>query len=154
MTTKTPKPAPIPDRQAHPIQKRNSASAKTLPAVPVFQRLRTKEEDEIKSPIQKVKNNTGLPDNLKTGIENLSGFSMDDVKVHYNSDKPSQLNALAYAQGNNIHVAAIAARIDGIGRAQQIEVNLKAAAAHRARRRYSQVSPRFKERADQRIGIA
>lgn len=50
-------------------------------------------------------NNTGLPDNLKTGIENLSGYSMDDVKVHYNSDKPAQLRALAYAQGTDIHVA-------------------------------------------------
>ncbi|MDD3139895.1 MAG: DUF4157 domain-containing protein [Lachnospiraceae bacterium] len=50
-------------------------------------------------------NNTGLPDNLKTGIENLSGYSMDDVKVHYNSDKPSQLQALAYTQGTDIHVA-------------------------------------------------
>lgn len=51
-------------------------------------------------------NNTGLPDNLKAGIENLSGYSMDDVKVHYNSDKPTQLNALAYAQGTDIHVAS------------------------------------------------
>lgn len=50
-------------------------------------------------------NNTGLPDNLKSGIENLSGYSMDDVKVHYNSDKPAQLSALAYAQGPDIHVA-------------------------------------------------
>lgn len=50
-------------------------------------------------------NNTGLPDNLKSGIENLSGYSMDDVKVHFNSDKPAQLNAHAYAQGTDIHVA-------------------------------------------------
>jgi Domain of unknown function (DUF4157) len=50
-------------------------------------------------------NNTGLPDNLKSGIENLSGYSMDDVKVHYNSDQPSQLQAHAYAQGTDIHVA-------------------------------------------------
>lgn len=50
-------------------------------------------------------NNTGLPDNLKLGIENLSGMSMDGVKVHYNSAKPAQLNALAYAQGQDIHVA-------------------------------------------------
>ncbi len=50
-------------------------------------------------------NNTGLPDNLKAGIEGLSGFSMDHVKVHYNSDKPAQLNAHAYAQGSDIHVA-------------------------------------------------
>jgi len=50
-------------------------------------------------------NNTGLPDNLKNGIESLSGMSMDGVKVHYNSSQPAQLNALAYAQGTDIHVA-------------------------------------------------
>jgi hypothetical protein len=57
-------------------------------------------------PIQKKENNTGLPDNLKSGIENLSGYSMDDVKVHYNSDKPAQLQAHAYAQGTDIHLAS------------------------------------------------
>jgi hypothetical protein len=56
-------------------------------------------------PIQKIKNKTGLTDNLKEGIENLSGYSMDDVKVHYNSDKPAQLQAHAYAQGTDIHLA-------------------------------------------------
>jgi len=50
-------------------------------------------------------NCTGLPDGLKAGVENLSGFSMDDVRVRYNSDKPAQLNALAYTQGSEIHVA-------------------------------------------------
>jgi len=50
-------------------------------------------------------NNTGLPDNLKSGIENLSGMSMDGVKVYYNSSQPAQLNALAYAQGADIHIA-------------------------------------------------
>ena len=55
-------------------------------------------------PISKTENKTGLPDNLKSGIEGLSGYSMDDVKVHYNSDKPAQLQALAYAQGTDIHV--------------------------------------------------
>ncbi|WP_066314216.1 GNAT family N-acetyltransferase [Aquimarina aggregata] len=56
------------------------------------------------NPIQKKENNTGLPDNLKSGIENLSGYSMDDVKVHYNSGKPAQLQAHAYAQGTDIHL--------------------------------------------------
>ena len=51
------------------------------------------------------RNDTGLPDNLKAGIESMSGFSMDAVKVHYNSSQPAQLNALAYAQGTDIHVA-------------------------------------------------
>jgi hypothetical protein len=50
-------------------------------------------------------NNTGLPDQLKSGIESLSGMSMDEVKVHYNSDKPAQLKAHAYAQGSEIHMA-------------------------------------------------
>lgn len=64
--------------------------------------LQAPEEEE---PLQKKANNTGLPDNLKSGVENLSGYSMDDVKVHLNSDKPSQLQAHAYAQGTDIHVA-------------------------------------------------
>jgi hypothetical protein len=51
------------------------------------------------------KNTTGLPDNLKRGIEHLSGIDISDVKVHYNSSQPAQLNAHAYAQGNQIHIA-------------------------------------------------
>ena len=56
-------------------------------------------------PIQKKENKTRLPDGLKEGVENLSGISMENVKVHYNSSQPAQLNALAYAQGTDIHVA-------------------------------------------------
>ncbi len=67
------------------------------------------EEDELLQgkfeTVQKKRNETGLPDNLKSGIENQSGISIDDVKVHYNSDKPAQLNAHAYAQGTDIHMA-------------------------------------------------
>jgi hypothetical protein len=48
----------------------------------------------------------GLPDRLKTGIENLSGYSMGDVEVHYNSHKPARLNAHAYAQGTDIYIAS------------------------------------------------
>lgn len=58
-----------------------------------------------KQTIQQKRNNTGLPDTLKSGVENLSGLSMDDVRVHYNSDKPTQMQAHAYAQGTDIHVA-------------------------------------------------
>lgn len=88
-------------------------------ASPVFQfednrpeavaQLKIKEQLEATSssnPIQQKKNNTGLPDKLKSGIENLSGHSMNDVKVHYNSSKPAQLNAHAYAQGSQIHIAS------------------------------------------------
>lgn len=64
--------------------------------------LATEDEEE---PLQRKPNNTGLPDNLKSGIENLSGYSMDDVKVHYNSSQPATLQAHAYAQGTDIHIA-------------------------------------------------
>lgn len=49
-------------------------------------------------------NHNGLPNQLKAGIESLSGMAMDHVKVHYNSSQPAQLNALAYAQGSDIHI--------------------------------------------------
>ena len=58
------------------------------------------------STVQTKVNHTGLPDNLKSGIENLSGYSMNDVRVHYNSSKPAQLQAHAFAQGNQIHIAS------------------------------------------------
>ena len=51
-------------------------------------------------------NNTGLPDNLKDGIERLSGYAMDEVKVHYNSTVPRQLHAHAFAKGNEIHISS------------------------------------------------
>ncbi len=64
------------------------------------------EDNRPATVMQQKKNNTGLPDNLKSGMENLSGHSLDDVKVHYNSAKPAQLNAHAFAQGTNIHLAS------------------------------------------------
>jgi hypothetical protein len=54
--------------------------------------------------VQRKANRTGLPDQLKAGIESLSGFDMDHVNVHYNSERPAQLQAHAYAQGSDIHV--------------------------------------------------
>ncbi|MBO4398404.1 MAG: DUF4157 domain-containing protein, partial [Bacteroidaceae bacterium] len=73
-----------------------------------LQRIEDEEDETLQgkfdSPLQK-KNETGMPDNLKAGIENLSGFSMDDVRVHYNSSKPATVQALAYTQGTDIHIA-------------------------------------------------
>jgi Domain of unknown function (DUF4157) len=54
---------------------------------------------------QEKENRTGMPDELKAGVENLSGIDMSDVRVHYNSDKPAEVGALAYTQGTDIHVA-------------------------------------------------
>ena len=55
--------------------------------------------------IQKKENKTGIPDGLKSGMESISGISLNDVTVHRNSDKPAQLQAHAYAQGTDVHLA-------------------------------------------------
>lgn len=59
-----------------------------------------------KSTSTKPENKTGMPSQLKSGIESLSGVDVSDVRVHYNSSKPAQLNAHAYTQGTDIHIAS------------------------------------------------
>lgn len=82
----------------HPVQQK-AAPEEELP----MQR-RAAPEEEL--PVQQMAepNRTGLPDSLKTGVEGLSGHDLSDVRVQYNSSKPAQMQALAYAQGNEIHV--------------------------------------------------
>lgn len=53
----------------------------------------------------KKKNNTGIPDKLKAVIEHFSGFSLDKVKVHYNSEKPAEMGAHAYTEGFDVYIA-------------------------------------------------
>lgn len=65
------------------------------------QQVAQRQQAEVAAPR---KNTTGLPDSLRAGMENLSGHSLDDVQVHYNSAKPAQLQAHAYAQGTDIHI--------------------------------------------------
>ena len=91
--------------KAKPIQKAADEEEVQMKAVPI-QKATDEEEVQMKAaPVQKKENNTGLPDNLKSGVENLSGVSLDDVKVHTNSDQPAQMQAHAFAQGTDIHVA-------------------------------------------------
>lgn len=92
-----------------PLQRLGDEEDETLQGK--FENTVQREEDDdeamqgkFEQPVQK-KNETGMPDNLKAGIEDLSGFAMDDVRVHYNSDKPATVQALAYTQGTDIHVA-------------------------------------------------
>lgn len=51
------------------------------------------------------KNTTGIPDKMKQQYEAYSGMSFDGVRVHYNSDKPLQMQALAYTQADHVYVA-------------------------------------------------
>lgn len=49
-------------------------------------------------------NGNGLPQDLQSGAEALSGIDLSDVNVHYNSNQPAQYQAHAYAQGTDIHL--------------------------------------------------
>jgi hypothetical protein len=69
-------------------------------------KFRSGPSDTLQTMADASENKTGMPDNLKAGLENLSGISMDDVKVHYNSPKPTDINAHAFTQGKDIHIAS------------------------------------------------
>jgi len=68
-------------------QSNTSTSGISLPAVQPLQKV----SRETPATVQLQLNNTGLPDNLKSGIEHLSGISMNDVRVHNNSAQPKQM---------------------------------------------------------------
>ncbi len=92
-----------------PAQKKDSPTAASILDISSQGDSLQRKADMVNNAAQRAEasqpNNTGLPDNLKSGIESLSGFSMDDVRVHYNSSKPATVQALAYTQGTDIHVA-------------------------------------------------
>jgi hypothetical protein len=76
-------------------------------ASPIQRELKLDGADTVQGNFQRVDradNKTGLPDDLKAGVENLSGISLSAVRVHYNSNAPEQLDAAAYTQGMDIHV--------------------------------------------------
>jgi hypothetical protein len=68
--------------------------------------LSTTDAQPVQRAANSYSNNTGLPANLKSGMESLSGMSLDHVNVHYNSSKPASVQAHAYAQGSDIHLAS------------------------------------------------
>jgi len=60
--------------------------------------------DTLQTKPEASQNNTGMPDYLKFGLENLSSMDLSSVRVHHNSSEPAQLNALAYTQGQDIYL--------------------------------------------------
>ncbi len=87
------------------IPPNNNSGSKQLKSSPSFPAIQRKSSN-INAQKTAPNNKTGLPNNLKLGVEQLSGISLDDVKVHYNSKEPKQLKAHAYAKGTDIHVAS------------------------------------------------
>ncbi len=59
-------------------------------------------EARSRKPVKR--NDTGIPPQLKRRVEESSGFSLDDVRVSYHSDRPARLDARAYTQGNRVYI--------------------------------------------------
>lgn len=49
-------------------------------------------------------NRTGIPDALLQRAEEKAGMSFEDVRVHYNSEKPKEVGARAFTQGTHIYI--------------------------------------------------
>src|SRR5688572_16651664 len=87
----------VPDPAASPYSERAvllalQRSAGNQAVSRAVQRLRERSEGPTR-------NETGLPDGLKSGVESLSGVALDDVRVHYDSERPARVGAAAYAEG-------------------------------------------------------
>ncbi|MCL2698117.1 MAG: DUF4157 domain-containing protein [Oscillospiraceae bacterium] len=63
------------------------------------------ENKTVQRKVSPYESRSGIPAQMKENAENQSGVSFDDVKVHYNSSKPTQLQAHAYTQGSDVHIA-------------------------------------------------
>lgn len=61
---------------------------------------------EAPSPPASQSSSGGLSAELVNGFQASTGHDLSDVKVHRNSGKPKDLGALAYAQGNEIHLGS------------------------------------------------
>jgi hypothetical protein len=53
----------------------------------------------------KRQNTTGMPDEVLQKMEAAFNTNFSNVKIHANSSKAPELDALAYTQGHNIHFA-------------------------------------------------
>gem|GEM_PF-4483035 len=65
------------------------------------QRVRSEESDPQTDPNGDGDQN-GLPMDLRKNMEAMSGLDLSDVRVHYNSSQPANLQAHAFARGNEI----------------------------------------------------
>lgn len=113
-----PEQVTCPSCSSAPVQREKSPEEdEEVQMKPIVQREESKEEEPLQGKFalgltgtlqakeEAAPNRTGMPDHLRSGLENLSGIDLSGVRVHYNSPKPARLNALAYTQGQEIHVA-------------------------------------------------
>ncbi|MEO1450495.1 MAG: DUF4157 domain-containing protein [Bacteroidota bacterium] len=107
------KTAPPLSLKADPVQMMGEEEEEEIQmkAAPI-QKMGMEEEEALQgkfaAPVQRSaasENLTGMPDNVKSGMEQSMGSDFSSVRIHANSSKAPEVNALAYTQGNDIHFA-------------------------------------------------
>ena len=99
-------PDTMPDTMPHAAVVNAVAGSPQVKQFMAYQRMAdTRQGGSQSGPSGALSAPSGLPGGLQSGMEQLSGYALNDVKVHYNSSYPAQLKAHAYAQGSAIHIA-------------------------------------------------
>ena len=75
-----------------------------------------KQENQVRQN-KKNPDHIAVHDNVKAKVEKVSGLSLKDVNIVFNSDKPKKLNAHAFTQGTNVWI--------GPGKEKYLEHELK-----------------------------
>ncbi|HHG85400.1 MAG TPA: DUF4157 domain-containing protein [Bacteroidetes bacterium] len=95
-------------KSSHPL---DSSSLSSQPAgdsksPPAFQLKASGASEAPKQLKAEAGGGNGMPSGLVGGFQASTGHDLSNVNVHFNSNKPSEVGAHAYAQGNDIHLAS------------------------------------------------
>lgn len=96
------------DPQNMPIQRMEEEELMQGKATAEALQMMGGEEEELmqgKAKGETLQRQGGAEQSLMQGVEALSGTDMSGVNVHYDSPAPAKVQAHAYAQGSDIHVA-------------------------------------------------
>ena len=86
-----------------PVNKSNASKHAPLESKEPIQQ-KPVQTKSANTPSSQSSTGNGLPIQLQENMEGMGGVDLSDVKVNYNSSKPKQMGALAYAQGNQIEI--------------------------------------------------
>lgn len=79
-----------------------------LQMMPKEEELQMKRQESVqlkKSPSIQRSANESLPENVQSSLESNLGSDFSNVNIHPNSSKATEMNALAYTQGTDVHFA-------------------------------------------------
>ena len=93
-----------------PVQRQGPEEDEELLQGKFAAQMQPEEDEELlqgKFSVQRrpAENRTGMPDELKAGMENTLNADFSQVRIHPDSSKANEVGALAYTQGTDVHFA-------------------------------------------------